>query len=140
MVTRDVLLTRSQDTRVVLRGQEPLRRTPMKSNLKQSTATGFPEEVWAGFAGQPMVAWWANQMAQTYRLATFVSLVPGLATVQRMRLFFADVVPDDAPKVPPGKVHSRPSRIPGTSQADLDEIKAAWHELEESKGDWSKAR
>jgi hypothetical protein len=90
----------------------------MKSNLEQNPT-----------AGPPAFAWWADHMAESYRLATAATLFPGLAAMRYLRLFFADVARDDPPPGPPEKVPN-----------DLEELRAAWQEFEENKGDWSKSR
>jgi hypothetical protein len=100
----------------------------MDRKLEPRFAPGHPGEEFIP-PGRPVFSWWAGQMAQTYRLAKFASILPGLATLRHLHLFFADVPRDEVPH-----------RTPETVQDDLEELRAAWQEFEESKGDWSKGR
>jgi hypothetical protein len=102
----------------------------MESNNKLNTG--------AVPAGPPIFTWWADQMAQTYRLATSATLFPGLATMRYLRLFFqTDVLRDEPAKETPAAM---PGRVGAKPPSELEELKRAWQEFEESKGDWSKSR
>jgi|SRR6516162_7614618 hypothetical protein len=101
----------------------------MKSNLERNSTAGPP--------GPPPFGWWAERMAQTYQLATFASLYPGLATMRYMRLFFKDMERAEPPSGPPEKA---PAQVGEKPPSDLEELRRAWQEFEERKGDWSKGR
>jgi hypothetical protein len=133
----------------------------MERTLEPKTSPGPPEEGSLHYPGVQMMAWWGNQLAQGYRLATLAYLIPGLATLQHLRLLRAEVsalggamaahqkwyrdnvrtlFQGKDPKKAPEDRRRQPSRIPGMSQEDLQDLRTAWDEFEQSKGDWSKAR
>jgi hypothetical protein len=104
---------------------------------------------------------WAKQLAQACQLATSASLFPALAALQHARLLSADVAavgevaaaqrgcywegirtffPVETPETPREKVRQEPRRMPSAHESEIEELKNALLDYEESRGDWSKAR
>ena len=104
---------------------------------------------------------WANQLARACQLATSASLFPALAVLQHARLLSADVAavgevaaaqrgyywegikiifqPENS-QIPREKVRQEPRRVPDAHEREIEELKNAMLEYEETRGDWSKAR
>jgi hypothetical protein len=104
---------------------------------------------------------WAHQLAQACQLATSASLFPALAVLQHARFLSADVAAVgevaaaqrgcywegirtffkvETPETPREKVRQVPGRAPSAHESEMEELKNALLEYEESRGDWSKAR
>jgi hypothetical protein len=115
---------------------------------------GWPLEV-------PGAAWWAGQAVQASRLAACACLLPFVAAWQQIRLACAaatalgDVAaaqqkrywestaalgPAGGAKTPRAVAPPKPSTVPGMTRDDLEELRSAWQEFEETRGDWSKDR
>jgi hypothetical protein len=108
----------------------------MKSNIEHKAAPDPAGEQWTRPFGQPLFTWWADQAAQAYRFATFASLLPGVATLRHLHRFYAGVLPGETPQAAP----DRPDNASAGPRNDLEELREAWQEFEETKGDWSKSR
>lgn len=104
---------------------------------------------------------WANQLARACQLATSASLFPALAVLQHARLLSADVAAVgevaaaqrgcywegvrtffrvETPATPGENVRQEPRKVPTAHESEMEELKNALLEYEESRGDWSKAR
>ena len=104
---------------------------------------------------------WAHQLARACQLATSASLFPALAALQHARLLSADVAAVgevaaaqrgcywegiraffqvEPPETPREKVRQEPRRTPSAHESEIEELKNALLEYEETRGDWSKAR
>jgi DNA-binding transcriptional regulator YbjK len=133
----------------------------METTINNRTGNGPPGEGWGPYSQRQVFAWWADQMAQAYRLATSASLFPALAALQHARLLSADVAAVgevaaaqqgcywegirtlfqiQTPKIPREKVPPERRKMPGTHESELEELKKAMFDYEECRGDWSKAR
>jgi hypothetical protein len=108
----------------------------MRSNIQEKAASYFVGEEWVRPFGNPLFAWWADQAVRAYRLATASSFLPGVETLRHLQRFYAGILTAESPEAAP----HQPSRTATQPQNDLEDLRAAWQEFEEAKGDWSKCR
>jgi hypothetical protein len=63
-----------------------------------------------------------------------------LEALRQLQRFYADFVPNVLPKMTVETKPNRPDRAPPKISSELEDLKTAMQEYEESKGDWSKSR
>ena len=108
----------------------------MNETLEQKTAPGPSGAFGPRPLGPPVFAWWTEQMEQSDQFVTHLMFAPGLEALRQLQRFYAGVVPNLSPEGTRGRPGQAPKKIPN----DLEDLKKAMQEYEESKGDWSKSR
>jgi hypothetical protein len=116
----------------------------MVATLPKEGRTAVPADPWMLYRDNPALTWWANQVLQALRLALSVWYFPAAGAWWRWCQAWAEG-PAHAERMgprPPAVDPPRPAPapMPAQNRAELEELREAWREYEETRGDWSKSR
>jgi hypothetical protein len=115
----------------------------MVATVAKEERTTAPAEPWVLYRDNPTLTWWANQALQAPRLALSVWYFPAVAVWQRWCQAWAEGCACMSPAATgPQAAEQSPAhaRAAAESRAELEELRAAWRQYEETKGDDAKSR
>jgi hypothetical protein len=112
----------------------------MVATLAKEERTAMPADPWRVYRENPAFTWWANQVLQAPRLALSVWYFPAAAAWWRWCQAWAEGPPSVDRTGPRPRAVDAPARGAAETRAEQEELREAWREYEEAKGDWSKSR
>jgi hypothetical protein len=116
----------------------------MVTTIAQQNRMATPADPWVMYQHNPTLTWWANQALQAPRLALSVWYFPAVAVWQRWCQTWAESYgqtnPSGARPQATDQTHPAPARAAAETRAESEELREAWREYEETRGDWSKSR